>query len=424
MTNRFLLSKYTKRCAGPVTGRSAHRQLAFVLLLTCAIGAAARAQEKPSAPAEPESDAAKSQNTNPPSDPKKGEWVYAPIPVNSPALGAGLAWAVGYVSSLNKNDTVSPPSIIGTAGLYTNNGSRGIAFGAKLYLKEDKYRLAMAVGHASVNAELYGVGLRAGERGLFLPINTKGSAFFGESLFRLRKGMYLGPRFQYRNLRLSIDRENSDLPGDIVENPPPEVADIVDAIREDLFRQKTIAIGPRFQFDTRDNTFYPKSGVFVDSGIDLFAKALGSKFTYQYVKFAFNRYASVGEHGVLAVRGMACAATGDRVPIYDLCLFGARNDLRGYSAGRFQDRRMFATQAEYRLVIPKTGFLGRFGLVGFGGVGAVAPKFSDMTISDMLPGGGGGVRFRLTKKHPINFRVDYGFGKTGRTLSIGVGEAF
>ena len=42
----------------------------------------------------------------------------------------------------------------------------------------------------------------------------------------------------------------------------------------------------------------------------------------------------------------------------------------------------------------------------------------------MLPSGGGGLRFRLTKRNPINFRVDYGFGKHGGALSVGIGEAF
>src|SRR6185312_8154323 len=99
--------------------------------------------------------------------------------------------------------------------------------------------------------------------------------------------------------------------------------------------------------------------------------------------------------------------------------FGTMNDLRGYTAGRYQDRRMFATQAEYRLMFPSPGFLGRFGIVAFGGVGGIGKKFSEIGISEWLPAGGGGLRFRLTKKHPINFRVDYGFGLVGNTLSMG-----
>ena len=368
--------------------------------------------------------AVKSQTPDPQADENKGEWVFAPIPVRSPAIGAGLEWAVGYVAPLNKQDKMSPPSLVGVGGLFTNNGSRGLAVGGKLYLKEDKYRVALAGGHASINADFYGVGRAAGENQTFLPLNTKGTAFFTESLIQFRKHLYAGLRFQYRNLKLSVDRQNSDLPPDAEINPPPELASIINSIKEDLLRQRTVALGPRFQWDTRNNTFYPTNGIYLDAGIDLFGEAIGSKFTYQYYKIGFNKYHPLKEKQVLAFRAMGCAAAGDRVPIYDLCLFGFQNDLRGYSAGRYQDRRMFATQAEYRLTIPKEGFLGRFGVVGFGGVGGVGEKFTDITISDMLPGGGGGLRFRLTKTNPINFRVDYGFGKHGGALSIGIGEAF
>jgi outer membrane protein assembly factor BamA len=162
----------------------------------------------------------------------------------------------------------------------------------------------------------------------------------------------------------------------------------------------------------------------MDFTLDLFSQSLGSKLTYRTYKVAVNKYVKLSEHQVLAVRGMGCAAAGDRVPIYDLCLFGTTNDLRGYSAGRFQDRRMFATQAEYRLMFPVQGFLGRFGVVAFAGFGGVGESFRDIGFSDLLPAGGGGLRFRLTKKNPINFRVDYGIGKVGHTVSIGVMEAF
>ena len=84
-----------------------------------------------------------------------------------------------------------------------------------------------------------------------------------------------------------------------------------------------------------------------NAGARLFSFSLVlRKHTYQYYKVAFNKYASLTEHQVLAFRGMGCAAAGKRVPVYDLCLFGAQNDLRGYTTGRYQDRRMFATQAE------------------------------------------------------------------------------
>lgn len=354
---------------------------------------------------------------------QKGEWLLAPIPINSPAIGTGLEWIVARVFPINKKDQISPNSIAGIGGVFTNNGSRAAVLGGKFYLREDRYRFLTVFGNASVNADIYGVGEAAGNRGVFVPLNTAGNGFIVESLFRLKKGVYVGPRGQYRNLRLSLDRERLES-SEITSQPPEQVAEVIGEISEDLLRQQTVSIGPRFQWDSRDSVYYPKRGALMDFGLDLFAQGLGSRWSYQYYKIGFNKYNRLSGHQVFAFRAMGCAAAGAHVPIYDLCLFGAMNDIRGYPAGRFQDRRMFATQAEYRLTLPAQGFLGRFGVVAFAGFGGVGAKFSDIGFSDLLPAGGGGIRFRLTKRNPINFRVDYGIGKLGSTLSIGVLEAF
>ncbi|NWG75424.1 MAG: BamA/TamA family outer membrane protein [Rubrivivax sp.] len=291
-----------------------------------------------------------------------------------------------------------------------------------MHLKEDQYRVTAAAGNASINADIYGVGKIAGDRGLYLPLNFKGSAVIAEPLWRIRRGFYAGPRFQYRNLTLSLNREEFDLPPD--EEPPPPLGEILEEVAPDLFHQQTVAVGPHFQWDTRDDTYYPRKGIVLDFGIDLFAEALGSKFSYQYYKAAFNKYIGVRSRDVIAVRAMGCAAAGDHVPIYDLCIYGAGSDLRGYSAGRYQDRRMFATQAEYRWNMPPKKIIGRLGFVAFGGVGGVAHSFSEMAWKDLLPAGGGGLRFRLTQKDHINFRIDYGIGRVGHTVTMGVSEAF
>ena len=115
---------------------------------------------------------------------------------------------------------------------------------------------------------------------------------------------------------------------------------------------------------------------------------------------------------------MACSANGS-VPFYDLCLYGYNSDVRGYTTGQFQNRRMFATQAEYRLEWRK-----RLGFVAFGGVGGIGRTWGDFRSDQLLPGGGAGLRFNLDKKNHINYRIDLAFGREGHTLSIGVGEAF
>lgn len=76
--------------------------------------------------------------------------------------------------------------------------------------------------------------------------------------------------------------------------------------------------------------------------------------------------------------------TGGQPPFYGNCTYGTNSELRGYQAGRYLDRYMFATQAEYRLVLPW-----RYGLVAFGGLGEVAPGV-DSSKRQILARGGDG----------------------------------
>ena len=70
------------------------------------------------------------------------------------------------VFPFKKDDEVSPASTVGVAGIFTNNGSRGLAIGGRLYMKEDRYRVAAAIASASVNFDVYGIGKNAGSQGV------------------------------------------------------------------------------------------------------------------------------------------------------------------------------------------------------------------------------------------------------------------
>ena len=334
-----------------------------------------------------------------------GEFVFAPIPMHSPAIGAGLALGLGYIFKLNKDDKDSPPSAIGVGTLFTSNSTRGGAVGAKLYLKRDLYRVTLGGGRARVNYDFFGSGIIAGNAGRFIPLTSRGTALFGEMLRRVKGKLYVGGRVQYRKLSVAIRPQDGDSEG----------RPVIDNLELDA---RTVALGLKTTRDTRNDTFYPTKGSLFDFTSDFFDQAWGSRFEYQVYKADFNRYHTLTPRHVLAYRAMGCAANG-RVPFYDLCLYGAMNDLRGYTAGRYQDRRMFATQAEYRVELPK-----RFGLVAFGGFGGVARHLNEFRLDQLLPAAGAGARFRLTKESHVNFRVDLAVGRTGHTVTIGVGEAF
>jgi len=113
---------------------------------------------------------------------RRGEFVVAPLPISSPALGTGIVPVVGYIFPISTRDKTSPPSTIGGAGLVTDNGSRAVALAGTFYFKEDSYHATVVYARGNLNYDLYGIGIAAENGNLKLPLKQTGQLFFGELL--------------------------------------------------------------------------------------------------------------------------------------------------------------------------------------------------------------------------------------------------
>lgn len=342
---------------------------------------------------------------------KRGAIIIAPLPISSPAIGTGIVPVVGYIFPMDKNDRTTPPSVLGGAGLITNNGSRALALGGNLYLKRGAYQVTSAYVRGHLNYNFYGTGTDDGNAGRKLAITQSGQIFFGEGLRRIGWKFYLGPRVWIARSNITTDLAKSD-------TDHPTIPDL-------YLNTDVKAFGARLQRDTRPNRFYPTGGTLFDFTSNFFyvspnaeiangttgnsESVQGNNFSFQTYHFTFNKYASLNKKQVLAYNLFLCAATGE-APFYGQCIFGTNNELRGYVAGRYIDRRMFATQLEYRFTLPK-----RLGIVAFGGVGEVAPTLAMFRYDNLLSSGGGGVRYKLSTKYHVNLRLDIAQGKNGHT---------
>jgi outer membrane protein assembly factor BamA len=334
---------------------------------------------------------------------KEKAWSDCPGPhsISSPVIGSEIVPIAAYIFPFSTKDKVSPPSVIGGAGLVTNNGSSGFALGAQLYFKEDTYRVTAGFVHGNIDYNIYGAGIASDLR---LPLKQTGKAFFGEFLRRIGWKFFLGPRFTDGD-SLIVVRPND---GSTVPLP------------SDLGLHTTLtALGIHLMRDTSLNRFYPVSGIYFSFTSDFFSQGLGSKYSFQSYRTTFDKYWSLSEKQVLAYNAYACF-TGGEPPFYGNCIYGTNNKLRGYTAGRYFTSYMLATQLEYRLELPK-----RFGLVVFGGLGEVIPGKDHIYGSQhFLPADSGGLRFNLSKKYHVNLRADIAQGVDGHTFSMGMGEAF
>jgi hypothetical protein len=335
-----------------------------------------------------------------PRDPekKKGEFFVAPVPFRNPQIGWGLMVLGGYIFKAGKGEK-TPPSTVALGGFGTDNESWGGFGGGQLFLAEDKWRVITGLGGASINYDFYGIGNEGGDSDFSLPFRTRFAGVLATVLGRIQEGVYLGPTYAYGT---SETRVRVDLP------------DLPPGLRPKAFDATVSNIGAHLQWDTRDNVFFPREGLFLDVKLNAHDPAWGDDFSYQAYEFQFRSYPSLSKKSVLAWQFRGRFMSGD-VPFYDL----AQYDARGYIRGRYRDETMLSAEVEYR-----RNLWWRFSGVVFASVGQVAPNLRDFTGDNFLFAIGTGIRFQLTSKNPLNYRIDVAWGKNGVQFYFSVGEAF
>ena len=327
--------------------------------------------------------------------------VVAPIPISNPTVGTGLAVVVMPFYHLGEG---SPLSNTALAAGWMSSGTWAVGVAQSTRLRGDELRLDGFLAYADLRYRFYGAGAAAGTNGASVPIAQKGFAFAPELLWQVARRTFLGVR--YRGVRVETAVED----GSIL---PPSVADALPS----SITVTSSGFGPRAALDTRDNDMSPAAGMLLELRANFADEAFGSDFNYQTYEVSGNLFRRAGP-GVVALRAMACQAS-DRTPLFDLCLFGANNDLRGYEVGRYRDRAMVAAQAEYRFPVH-----GRWGGVVFGGWGKVARSFGDMGEEPDLPSAGLGVRWLAAEKARVNLSVDVARGRDSTSIYVYVKESY
>lgn len=332
---------------------------------------------------------------------ENGEWVIAPIPFRNASFGWGIGLGAGYIYQPLQDQTNAPPWVSGIGAFYTENGTWGVGGAHKMNLDGDRWRISGGGGYADLYYDFYGVGSDAGNAGRSVALNQRVGGGRAEILRQVSDNWYAGLRYTFGNSRTRL--ENTNLPPGVQLAPDDLSANVG-------------ALGVHVQRDTRDSQFYPRAGSLLNLSVDLFENAFGSDFTFQAYELSYNHYLNLASNHVVALRGYGRATSG-RVPFFALCSFGTKGDLRGYTPGRYRDKMMFATQAEYRWRITQ-----RFGLVAFAGIGGVAPELDE--FETVLPSGGVGARYVIAKKNNVSLRLDAAWGRDERVIYFGVGEAF
>lgn len=335
---------------------------------------------------------------------KKPQIIFAPVPFSSPSSGTGIA--AGGVAFYNPNDTPHQ-WITGGGVVWTSRGTKGIAAFHKMASSTDRFRLNATASFLDQENHYFGIGEAAGDEGDSLNLQDKQLNLKATATWQLFENGFVGVRYQLGTHDARPDEDEDEPPS--LTQPPPA----------DQLNSTLSVIGPAFTYDTTDSHTQPRSGIEIDVTWTFGFDELGDSYDHDKLNAEAHAYFSLSDRTVLATSAQFCSAHGE-VAYYDLCLFGASADLRGYETGRYRDRASWALQGEIR-----HRFTERWGGVAFVGLGGIAPSAGDLVDeSNLLPAGGIGVRYRPFKSNDVQLRIDVAVGKNDHGVYVGIGEAF
>jgi hypothetical protein len=392
-------------------GNAARVAAALALALSVVVASAAGAGEgRPAVTVDPASASAPSidpTDQQPAEAPCTGACritpLVAPVPFKNTQVGWGLVLLVGAIHRFEPDTTIKP-STGAVGGFYTENHSWGLMAMEMARLRHDALRVRGLVSHFDVRYDFFGIGEDAGSAGLSVPLEQTMDFAVGSAVGRIAPAIYAGAALMWMQTTAEL------------REPPPAGL----AALNDLARTELLAPGIQGEYDTRNDDYWPTRGSVAKLKSWFISTGLGSSRDFQRYMGGWSLYTKLrSEQIVLATNLAAAAATGD-APFYMLPSIGAGlYALRGYTQGRYRDHVMTTAQAEARFHTP-----GRWGATAFFGFGQVAPSVADLSGAVVLPAGGLGLRYKLTREFPMHMRVDYAWGKNGNLVYFSVGEAF
>ncbi|NPA35879.1 MAG: BamA/TamA family outer membrane protein, partial [Chlorobi bacterium] len=189
----------------------------------------------------------------------------------------------------------------------------------------------------------------------------------------------------------------------------------------------TMGFGIAFEHDSRDFPSNAYKGWYLGGTIAYYNDWIKSDASYFRTEVTYKQYITIRrKRRVLSWQVRAIMSAGNFIPWADMAKIGGKNDLRGYTLGRYRDKELLTAVVEYRHMFKrkrmgKDGtYNSRWGYVVWVGAGSVAPEIVE--LKDWLPNGGAGLRFEIRDR--MNVRVDAGLGKGEHGFYVTFKEAF
>ncbi len=174
-------------------------------------------------------------------------------------------------------------------------------------------------------------------------------------------------------------------------------------------------IGPVIEWDSRDNIFYPASGVWLQLNAAFYRQELGSAFNYNSYMVDLRYYFSPAESHIIAVQFLGKSVDGE-IPFNK---YVRLESMRGINGSLFRDKKMFLSQIEYRYPLHN-----RFSGVVFCALGDVVDHWQSDQLKTIKYSFGFGIRYLISPQEKIHLRVDVGVSRWGINPYFQISEAF
>jgi hypothetical protein len=334
-------------------------------------------------------------------------FVWMPVPVYSRSSEAGDIFGLAKYNlfRLSKKDTISGPSKVSGVGTVSTKGRVNVSLGGELVFN-DNHNIALCYFNYRKTPEyIFGIGndvVREDQE----QVTTNRFKIEGNFTWLFSNKLYIGPQFDFANyFDVSAD-SNSFLRRDNVLG---------------LNGGNNVGLGLAVLLEKRNNRYNSTTGGYIEFTYLYYAKAIGSDYEYSRMDLDLRKYFTPWRNlkHVIALQ-TTTTYSSDGAPFYDLGLMGGEVKMRGYYLGAYRDHVLVDAQAEYRMPVWKI-----IGLVGFFGVGRVAPTYGELSLDGFHYSYGAGFRIKVDSKNNINVRFDFGFGPDGINGSyINFTEAF
>ncbi|MCX6140921.1 MAG: BamA/TamA family outer membrane protein [Candidatus Kapabacteria bacterium] len=281
--------------------------------------------------------------------------------------------------------------------IYLDSNRMRIEGLAEWYLYPYKF-FGIGNGNPSSNAELYTpYGFKVQARVL--------RAVSGD---RVQQGLSIGVRIdiRYDHMKRIDTREDGSV--------GPLGAGLVAGYNGGWFN----GIGPLVSYDTRDNNFDARAGLYCEAATIVYGKGLGSTYSSTLIQADLRAYASIANDLSLAGRLMVQNTSG--TPTFQQWpSIGGTSNLRGVIDAQQRDRISALMSAEFRFPI-----IWRFRGVVFTDIGQVGGAPSSFTLPQTWASWGGGIRFLLVPQERISLRFDVGVARGVVQYYLSFNEAF